>query len=100
MTPFVDDMTAILVSLSAFVAGGIMVLHSLYSVRRAGWLITGLAAMGVISQADADTVIGALIAIATAIGTIYGITLQVREYVYGRNAQKMAVLDLLKKRGE
>lgn len=59
-----------------------------------------LVAMGVISQADADTVIGALIAIATAIGTIYGITLQVREYVYGRNAQKMAVLDLLKKRGE
>jgi len=40
MTPFVDDMTAILVSLSAFVVGGIMVLHSLYSVRRAGWLIT------------------------------------------------------------
>ena len=47
MTPFVDDMTAILVSLSAFVVGGIMVLHSLYSVRRVGWLITGLAGVGV-----------------------------------------------------
>ena len=47
MTPFVDDMTAILVSLSAFVVGGIMVLHSLYSVRRVGWLITGLAGCGV-----------------------------------------------------
>lgn len=47
MTPLVDDMTAILVSLSAFVVGGIMILHSFYSVRRAGWLITGLAGCGV-----------------------------------------------------
>lgn len=59
-----------------------------------------LVALGVISQADADTLAGAVLEIAAAIGTITGIVYQVREYVYGRNAQKMAWLDLLKKRGE
>lgn len=46
MTPFVDDMTAILISISCLIVGGIMVVHSVYSLRRAGWLITGLAALG------------------------------------------------------
>lgn len=59
-----------------------------------------LVALGVISQADADTLAGAVLEIAAAIGTIIGIVHQVREYVYGRNAQKMALLDLIKKRGE
>lgn len=59
-----------------------------------------LVALGVIGQADADTLAGAVLEIATAIGTIYGIVSQVREYTFGRNAQKMALLDLLKKKGE
>lgn len=59
-----------------------------------------LVALGVVSQADADTLAGAVLEIVAAIGTIIGIVYQVREYVYGRNAQKMAWLDLIKKRGE
>lgn len=59
-----------------------------------------LVALGVITQADANTLTGAVLEIIAAAGTIYGIVSQVKEYVYGRNAQKMALLDLLKKQGE
>lgn len=47
MSHFVDDMTALIIAISCFVAGGIMVLHSAYSARWVGWLITGLAGCGV-----------------------------------------------------
>ena len=46
MTLFGDDLTAGLISLACLIAGGIMVLHSAYSVRKVGWLITGLSAIG------------------------------------------------------
>lgn len=59
-----------------------------------------LVALGIVSQADADTLTGAVLEIVAAVGVIYGIASQVREYVFGRNAQKMALLDLLKKKGE
>lgn len=58
-----------------------------------------LVVLGVVSQADADTLAGAVLEIVTAIGVIVGIVYQVREYTYGRNAQKMAWLDLLKRDG-
>lgn len=65
-----------------------------------GTVLMALVALGIISQTDADTLVGALLQILAAAGTIYGIVSQVREYTYGRNAQKLAAFDLLKKRGE